>query len=50
MICFPKSEKYIENLSLARIGQGAEKNESGDILLHKDALSYIRSVDIDYVL
>ena len=42
--------KYIENLSLERIGQGAEKNERGDILLHKDALSYIRSVDIDYVL
>ena len=50
MICFPKSEKYIENLSLERIGQGAEKNERGDILLHKDALSNIRSVDIDYVL
>lgn len=41
--------KYIENLSLERIGQGAEKNERGDILLHKDALSYIRSVDIDYI-
>ncbi|MDD6657423.1 MAG: baseplate J/gp47 family protein [Lachnospiraceae bacterium] len=42
--------KYIESLSLERVGQGAEKNNRGDIHLHKDALSYIRELDIDYVL
>lgn len=41
--------KYIEQLSLERIGQGADKNARGDILLHKDALSYIYKLDIEYV-
>lgn len=40
--------RFVEQLSMERIGNGAEKNERGDILLHADALSYIRERDITF--
>ncbi|MBS6397824.1 MAG: hypothetical protein KH452_11865 [Clostridiales bacterium] len=38
----------VQEFALERTGRAADKNERGDILLHEDALGFIRNVDLEF--
>lgn len=38
----------VQELNLERVGQAAGKNDRGDLLLHEDALPYLRDVKIEF--
>lgn len=40
--------RQVKELSLERVGGAAVKNERGDVLLHEDALSYLKAVDLEF--
>lgn len=40
--------RQVQSLSLERIGNAAEKNDSGDILIHEDALGILERIDLEY--
>lgn len=40
--------KQVYSLSLERIGNAAEKSDSGDILIHEDALGILEQIDLEY--
>ena len=40
--------RQVQDLTLERIGNAADKNERGDIILHEDALSFLEAIDLEY--
>lgn len=48
MLELSEAVERVENLSLERMGMGAEKVKKGDIVLYEDALCYISDINLDF--